>query len=384
VNEISNLIKRNDVQNLLRSIRDKKIDIIEPFIENDEIIYPKLDEIGIPKEDQEEILRALSDIGILSKEARDAIIACPTCGSRKLRIHLRCPSCRSLELRRGAIVEHLACGHLDLEENFKKGEQLRCPKCGRVLRALGVDYRRPGILYRCMSCGDIFQNPSTTYTCESGDSFTEDEAKITLVSAYKPSEEARPLLERSLIDFEEMLGDLPGWRIKAPAIFKDPSGIEHEFTFAAWILEGGLEEGPPFVIGMMEVSEREVATNALLAFRGKIIDIPARVKLLIAMPKLDKDALLLAERYGISVIEAEDGDELAERLKRKLQSITMERENLRSEAQALEEILKEIDVKEETKEELQEISVMKDKSELSEGIGKVILKLAKKKRKDEL
>ncbi len=384
MNEIPEILKRNDVQNILRLIRDKKIDLIEPSIKFNEIKYPKLEELGITREKQEEILRTLEEIGILKSEARDNIITCPICGSHRLQVHLRCPSCNSIALRRGVMIEHLSCGHLDLEDNFKRGEQLICPKCGKTLKTIGVDYRKPGILYRCMSCGEIFQTPTTAYTCDMGDSFSGEEARVSLVKAYKPNMAALPLLERYLIDLCEILTDLPGWRIEAPATFKDPYGNEHELAFAAWLLEEGLEEGPPSVIGVFEASDRELDSTEVLAFRGKTMDVPAKEKILIAMPGLGEDARRLANNYRISFIEARDSIELAERLRGKLLSITREREGLKAEAKALEEMIREMDEEGRMERDESDISIIKDKrgDELSEGIGKILFKLSKIKRKD--
>ncbi|MBS7653367.1 hypothetical protein KEJ13_09605 [Candidatus Bathyarchaeota archaeon] len=383
MNEIQEFLRRNDVQKILRLIRDGKIDLIEPSIEINEIKYPKLEEIGIPKEEHEDILRFLSELGILTSEIRDTIITCPTCGSNRLQIHLRCPSCNSIALKRGVMIEHLSCGHLDLEEVFKSGEQLICPKCGRALKVIGVDYRKPGTLYRCMSCGDIFQTPTTAYTCNMGDIFSEGEAKVYLVKAYKPKMAALPILERFLIDLREILKDLPGWRIETPANFKDPFGNEHELAFAAWILNEGQEEGPPYVIGILEASERELDSTAVLAFRGRALEIPAKEKILIAMPGLGEKAHLLADNYRITVIEARDSTELEERLKKRLLSITKERENLKLEAHILEEILKEIDEIGEIEKEKGENFILKNKKgeDLSDGLSKILLKLATRKGK---
>lgn len=101
MNEIPEFLRRNNVQTILRSIRDGKIDLIEPSIEFDEIKYPKLDDVGIPKEEQEDILRFLDEIGILTSEIRDTIITCLMCGSHRLQIHLRYPSCNSMALKGG-------------------------------------------------------------------------------------------------------------------------------------------------------------------------------------------------------------------------------------------------------------------------------------------
>lgn len=116
----------------------------------------------------------------------------------------------------------------------------------------------------------------------------------------------------------------------------------------------------------------------VLAFRGRTMDIPTKEKILIAMPGLKEDARHLADNYKISVIEAMDSIELTERLREKLLSITKERESLKAEAHALEEIMREMDEEEGIEKDEDEIPIIKDKrgDELPEGL-RILLKLSK-------
>jgi predicted RNA-binding Zn-ribbon protein involved in translation (DUF1610 family) len=341
------IFRREEVQRLLRALRDGKIEVLEPKFEGEHgISYPAAADVtGASADEIESILNELSSREVLSSSVVDNIAACPTCGSFRLMIQMRCPTCGSPNLLRGVMIEHLTCGHLDLEENFKTGGQLICPKCGKTLKTIGVDYRRPGVLYKCLSCGGISPNPRKRYTCTSGHSFEEDDLIIREVKSYKLNPAKRWLIEKETIELKSILEKFNNvWRFEAPATIRGQSGAEHEFSFALWLNEeaGG---GKPDVIAELNMHEKEVSLIQVLAFQAKAIDVEARQKIFMAMPRLDAKGRLLAGSYGMYVIEVRTAQELQEKVANVLQQIISEREKeaLKFEAEKLEKILEEIE-----------------------------------------
>lgn len=98
----------------------------------------------------EEYLETLVELGVLRKDLAEEIPVCSNCGSHRLLIRLTCPSCASTLLSKENFIEHLTCGYSGPEKEFRgKSGEMRCPECGRGLRALGVDYRRISNAYQC-------------------------------------------------------------------------------------------------------------------------------------------------------------------------------------------------------------------------------------------
>ena len=138
------IFRKNETQRLLRAIRGGKIEVVEPtFSYEHGVRYPVLSEItGASAESLEPILNELSSLEVLTSSVVDNVAVCPVCGSHRLTMQMRCPTCGSPNLLKGTMIEHLPCGHLDIEENFRKGEQLVCPGCGKTLKPIGLDYCR--------------------------------------------------------------------------------------------------------------------------------------------------------------------------------------------------------------------------------------------------
>jgi predicted RNA-binding Zn-ribbon protein involved in translation (DUF1610 family) len=321
--EVPSIFRKEEVQRLLRALRDGKIEVLEPKFDGEHSIsYPAAADVtGASAEELESILNELSSLGVLSSSVVDNVAICLTCGSFRLMIQARCLTCGSPNLLRGVMIEHLACGHLDLEENFKKGERLICPRCGKTLKTIGVDYRRPGVLYRCLSCGGVSPNPRKRYTCTSGHSFDEGDLVIREVKSYKLNPAKRALIEEETVEFKpalEKFSDI--WRFEVPALIKGQSGVEHEFPFALWPNEEA-SGGKPDVVAELSTHEKEVNLTQVLAFQAKAADVEASRKIFMAMPKLDAKGRLLSSNYGMHVVEAKTARELHEKVANVLQQI---------------------------------------------------------------
>ncbi|MBS7634180.1 response regulator [Candidatus Bathyarchaeota archaeon] len=137
----------------------------------------------------EEILSALDElvrVGFAERKPLHSAIACPYCGSLKPNLLLQCPHCGSGNLLKGEAIEHMNCGGVDLKFNFNKDEEtLVCPKCGKKVRQLGVDYRKVGTLFKC-SNGHLFSLPVFNFKCLSCEkNFEINEATLKTIFQYR-------------------------------------------------------------------------------------------------------------------------------------------------------------------------------------------------------
>ncbi|MEM3552007.1 MAG: hypothetical protein QXN87_08735 [Candidatus Bathyarchaeia archaeon] len=329
-------------QKMLKALKDGKLSVLEPIVNYDfGVEYPKLREFGLNPEVASSILSRLCELDVLAWESVGNLAVCPCCGSYKLLLQLHCPSCGSARLSRGAVVEHMLCGHVDVEINFRRGQDLVCPKCGKRLKAIGVDYRRPGILYKCMDCQTTFQNAQGKFKCSNGHLFDEGELAIWEVRAYRANPAGRVLLEKFTIDLEAILQVfiVKGWCVETPAVIRGKAGVEHEFSFAVWKARADRESRPPDVVGELVVSESIVDATAILAFWAKAIDVEAKDKMVMAVPGLDEKAKMLANCYGIYAVEAENSSELQVKAENLLRNMLWGVNRLENEAKMLMNLL---------------------------------------------
>ncbi|MEM1581462.1 MAG: response regulator [Candidatus Bathyarchaeia archaeon] len=137
----------------------------------------------------EEMLSTLNELvnaGFVEAKPLHSITACPFCGSLKPNLLLKCPQCGSSQLTKGEAIEHMNCGGVDFKFNFHRGDgELICPKCGKKLRQLGVDYRRVSSLYKC-SNEHFFSLPVLNFECFGcGKTFDFDDACLKTIYRYR-------------------------------------------------------------------------------------------------------------------------------------------------------------------------------------------------------
>ena len=109
--------------------------------------YP-IAEMILPSADINECeadLRVLEDRGFLQGKFVDTIHLCDNCGFFQLNFREVCPRCRSANLVEERNIHHFRCGYIGHEAEFLN---MRCPKCRRRLKHIGVDYDLPAVSFR--------------------------------------------------------------------------------------------------------------------------------------------------------------------------------------------------------------------------------------------
>lgn len=129
--------------------------------------YPPLDTFfdengGI---DVPETLAALEAQHVLAGRFVARIHACTHCSCAFLNFQEVCPHCAAADLTAEELVHHFRCGYTAPLADFEGERALRCPKCDRDLRQIGVDYDKPSMIFTCNECSHTFQDPEVTSTC---------------------------------------------------------------------------------------------------------------------------------------------------------------------------------------------------------------------------
>jgi len=181
--------KNPQIFRLLERLLDGRITKIVPEYdpESEEgYSYPEID--AILETSSKETIRILDELykeGILKRKFYDKIFSCKECGSFKVKPSPQCPMCKSLNISKNRAIEHLECGHVDLEKNFRTEKGLVCPKCGKELKQIGVDYSRVGTLYECQDCKERFSEPTNMLRCmKCGTVFPQEEAGEKNIYVY--------------------------------------------------------------------------------------------------------------------------------------------------------------------------------------------------------
>ncbi|HEX9881237.1 MAG TPA: hypothetical protein VGA65_01895, partial [Hyphomicrobium sp.] len=108
---------------------------------------------------------ALCEQGLFKREFFDRFHVCPRCESARMHVREECSKCRSPDLVEEPYLHHFKCAYQGPESEFRRGDDLICPKCRRELSHFGFDYDRPGTMIVCKACGHAASEPAVGFVC---------------------------------------------------------------------------------------------------------------------------------------------------------------------------------------------------------------------------
>ncbi len=310
------IYKNHSVQVLLSKFLSGEIAKLEPVYDaNQGYRYPLLDKILGNPVAVDNFLKQLTDVGILKKELYDRTIYCPNCGSARISIHYNCPYCKSFNVEKSSLIEHVQCGYIDTEGHFLVEERLVCPKCHKELTKPDVDYKKAGVWCVCRNCSKSFDIPVPSHFCRDCQfTFTFEDAVYKDVYVYTLSTEAgkESSLGWIMVNPIRQFLESKGFKVETPGFLKGKSGANHLFDVTAFRKEEGKEV---IVIDVATAIEDEVTEQPVIALFAKIYDVSPDHACLIAVPKINENGKRMAKLYNISLVETEDQNEAINGLK---------------------------------------------------------------------
>jgi hypothetical protein len=320
--ETHSLYKDRNVQILLSKFLSGELETLEPVYDpKTGYHYPVVETIVGEASQVEPFLNKLHAAGILEKKLYDRIIFCPKCGSADISVHYCCPFCRSFNIQKSSLIEHVKCGYMDLEENFLEGDNYVCPKCHEALKKIDVDYKKAGIWCICEDCTKSFDIPVPAHFCRNcHTNSTFEEALIKDVYSYTLTEnvKAESFLNWFLVAAIREFLIKGGLTVESPALLKGKSGANHSFDIVAY---RGNDQQKTIVVDLATSTENIVSEQPVIALFAKIFDVSPERAYLIAIPELSKNGKKMAELYKIHAIEAENDEEAIASLKESLNTV---------------------------------------------------------------
>jgi hypothetical protein len=260
-------------------------------------------------------LEELAGGGVLEGRFVSKLVLCPKCGSSQTPVHYCCSYCRSIDIEKKALFEHLACGVIDKEDNFKKGTELICPRCSRKLGELGITHRVAGTWFLCRSCQKPFDRPQSFHVCGvCKHFFVVEDAAMEDVLAYKLSKPAEAELRSGgvfLKPLKDLLEGL-GYDVTTAGVLPGTSGTAHRFDLVG--TREMKQRKETIVVDVVSSTGGADVSSVTTMFAKRYDTHPDRA-VIVAIPAIMENAKKLATMYNITLIEANSAPEAVEKLK---------------------------------------------------------------------
>lgn len=314
--ELQKLLKDHKTQLLISKFVSDDLDTLYPTFDTKKgFKYPIIENILGDSSGIETFLERLFEGGVLDRKLYDKIVQCPSCNSANVSIHYNCPHCKSFDIKKSALIEHIKCGYIDTEDHFQKENKLICPKCNKELLNPNLDYNKAGVWCNCNHCAKSFDIPVPTHFCrECDENFTFDEAVYKDVYSYILTPEVAKesnlgfILTVPIIDFLEKAGYI----VESPGFLTGKSGTGHMFDLTA-IFSG--KKKNTTAIDIVTSTDDVVSEQSVISMFAKIFDTTPNRACLIAIPKMTENGKKLASLYKINLVEAKNQNSALEALK---------------------------------------------------------------------
>ncbi len=309
----------SNVHTLLSKFVQGKLTTLEPvYSVSIGYRYPVVEEILGDPSRVKPFLTKLYEAGILERKTFDKTLSCPNCTSTSINFRYCCPFCKSFNIQKSALIEHVKCGYMDIESKFTKDGKLTCPKCNKELKQIDVDYRKAGVWCSCKDCNKSFDIPVAEHFCRDCHQVSTFE-EVAINDIYSYTLKANIKAESSINWFlSSAIGEFlskKDYSVESSAVIKGKSGANHTFDVVATNTNSSNK-----IVIDIAVAESTVSEQPIIALFAKIFDVSPEKAYLIAIPKINDNAKKMAELYSIRAIEAKTPEEAVESLREKMNS----------------------------------------------------------------
>ncbi|MBN2642928.1 MAG: response regulator [Victivallales bacterium] len=163
--------------------------------------YPLLtDFFALDPGDEFDILQSYRDQNIVVPKLENRVNLCPRCSFHTLNFREECPKCGELDIHIEEVLHHFSCGYVGPASDFTDSlhPEMICPKCGKQLRHIGLDYEKPTNTYVCHTCEYVFNDPQLNFNCFSCNyTGKAEEVVVRSIYSYTPGQKAYKIVEHN-------------------------------------------------------------------------------------------------------------------------------------------------------------------------------------------
>lgn len=283
------------IEDIITKLAANNIDSIIPTIDNEgNISYPILEGLNAPVEMLED---AVKD-NMLERHIYKRMLICPIHMKVLNLPTLHCPQCKSNDIKKINLIEHITCGFIGERDRFNNAGRLVCPSCSTQITEKNSNML--GAWYICNLCSAKFNAPLILFQCDNHqlditmvdikDIFYYTVAKGLIKNEYDVSEmftTIYQILESKNISVVKMHS------------IKGRSGVVH--TVPLYIND---YRGNDIVIEYcIDDNDTRISSNTFIQVIIKLMDLQVKHMILICIPKMIDELRYMAATNNIMVIE---------------------------------------------------------------------------------
>jgi hypothetical protein len=248
------------------------------------------------------LLERLAARGVLLRRTYERKIVCEICSSKDLSPRYECTTCKSTNLERERVIEHVTCGHTGSEGQFgRRGDLLVCSHCDGEFRSSGpeVNIKVSEIIYSCQDCGASTRQPGIYFQCAGCGAIVpvNGVAFANLYSyALARNGDLQSVVLLELIS--SMLKEMD-YQVEIPGTLQGKSGIQHKFGL---VFSVGGQVGAVSVVQIGSTTD-ELGLKDIFT---SVFDCSPSFHVLITIPNAGDSVKKLANQYKTHVIEGGD------------------------------------------------------------------------------
>jgi hypothetical protein len=299
-----------EIRKVLADIKTRNAAKIEPFFKTSiGFLYPGIDHHSL--DEQIQFFDLCKKRGVVDGKPCQSILKCRSCNSYIFYTVFTCTMCRSPNFIRGTAIQHDFCGNIDFDYKYNKSNDiLKCEKCNKELKGIGIDYSKIGYFYKCLKCGAMLPGTDQQYVCtQCGGHFTAEELQILQLEEYTVNFQRLDELLNANLYLDSVTEDLSRVGIKSEisGSIIGLSKMQHSFDLISF----DEENHPIALIDIINLDNEEDAMT-ILSFIAKCADfVSIPNKILVAIPNLRQSLKDLVTNNKIILIESRTEDEAA-------------------------------------------------------------------------
>ncbi len=297
---------------ILKEIKKNNITIFQPSIKPGIGFQYKELEFGFHNFDKQmNFLKELEKMDIVESKEGISIILCNSCSRFNFSLRSICGYCKSFNIKKGLAIEHDICHNIDFEDKYLQSDgSLKCDKCNKILKAIGVDYSKINI-FKCIMCNGISSDVEQQYTCLScGKTNFKTELLISNLFDYIICQSKLISLINDLEYILPIVEELDRLGIKSccPATATGISETTHIFDLIAY----DSYNKPTLILETLELSNDYIYGNQesiVLSFIGKYSDFNVSNKILVTFAEIPQNLMNLLKMNKITVLKMHNREE---------------------------------------------------------------------------